>query len=475
MSLVQTIRFARDAYRFGRIARKSPNYVEVLRNDRLRRLLQHAVKAPFFRMKYRGLTLDQIQLSELPTTTKHELMTDFDQAVTDPALRRDEIEKFMSDPTNLGRLFRGRYCVSHTSGSEGQPLILVQDRRCLEILFATTATRGSSQGKPDLLEGVRQLFRPTRLAVVSMRSFSASGHAFTFLPAVVGPFVRMTRLSPTQSDLIDRLNEVRPHSLIAYPSILDWLAGQPDRMRLAPHLRQVGAFGERLTERARRRIRRAFGVPVFDHYGIGECLFVADGCPTDGGAHINADWAILEVVDKDNRPVPAGQPGSKILVTNLANMVQPIIRYEVDDVVTLANRACFCGSRLPRIKEVEGRTEDVLWIGEKKEQMLSYILFKTAVEYLHEVREWQAVQLEPNRIEIRLELLPGALLDQDTAESVVVQKLDELGLPAQVNATVRLVPYLSADSVTGKFTRMVSQVASSSLLSPADENGFAPR
>src|SRR5258708_22382739 len=135
MSFAQIIRFARHARQFEKVPRKSPEYVESLRRERLRRLLQHAVTASFFREKYRGLDLDQIELSQLPPTNKQELMTSFDHAITDPAIRRTDVEKFMMDPASLGRLFRGRYCVSHTSGSQGQPLLRVQDPRCLAILF----------------------------------------------------------------------------------------------------------------------------------------------------------------------------------------------------------------------------------------------------------------------------------------------------------------------------------------------------
>jgi phenylacetate-coenzyme A ligase PaaK-like adenylate-forming protein len=454
---MQTYRFAKQARRIARVLRKPPSHIEELRNQRLRRLLRHAVTAPFFREKYKGLDVSQIELSQLPTTSKQELMTNFDQALTDPAIRRADVESFMSERSNIGQLYRGRYCLSHTSGSQGQPLLLVQDHHCLEILFATSA-RADPRGNPDLLEGVRRLIRPLRMAVVSMIGFSASGHAFTFMPSVVGRFVRMTRLSPMQPDLIERLNDLQPNAILAYPSVLDGMASQSKRIRFGPpRLRQVSAFGEQLTAPVRERIKQRLGVPVFDHYGIGECLFLADGCPTDGGAHINTDWAILEVVDKDRRPVPLGQAGAKILVTNLANTIQPIIRYEVDDVVTLAAGPCGCGSPLPRIAKVEGRSGDVLWVGE---QMLTYILFKTAIEYLHQVREWQAVQLAPNRIEIRLELLPQAVLDQGTAERIVIQKLRELGMPAQVEATLRFAPSLGSDPVTGKFNRMVSQFAS---------------
>ncbi len=284
MSLAQTIRFAKVSRRLGRMAGKSPREIEQARDERLRRLLRQAVTVPFYREKYKGLDLDQIPLSRLPTTKKQELMENFDAAVTDPAVRRADVENFMADPSNIGQWFLGRYCVSHTSGSQGQPLILIQDRYCLELMFAATTTRAYSRGKPDLLQGLSRILRPTRVAVVSMIGFSASGHAFTFMPELVGGFVRMTRLSPTQPDLIERLNAVRPHVIVAYPSILDWLAAQSHRLRLArSSLRHLGSFGEQfgifidpiygakswmiMEERERRHLERKDRPALFWHCG----------------------------------------------------------------------------------------------------------------------------------------------------------------------------------------------------------------
>lgn len=461
MFFARTIRFCRDVHRLARVPRKSPEYIEQLRQQRLRQLLQHAVKAPFFRERYQGVNVSQFQLSQLsqlPTTNKQELMAHFDQAVTDPGIRGDDVARFIADRGNLGRLFRGRYAVSQTSGSQGQPLMLVQNRRCLEILFGIMASRASALGKPGLLEGLRRLIRPVRLAIVTTRrGFFPSGAAFEFMPAMAGPFIRMTQLSSMQPDLIDRLNRFRPNSLFAYPSVLDWLALQQG-LRLAPHLRQVSCSSEKLSDGARQRIQQAFGVPVFDHYATGECLFLSDGCPTDGGAHVNADWAILEVLDQAGRPVPAGQPGAKVLITNLANTVQPIIRYEVGDAVTMANRPCRCGSRLPWIERIDGRAAEVFWIAEGTEQMINSLLFKSVADYLHQVRTWQVVQQERTRLEVRLELLPGMVLDQATAERVVLQKLSDLGIPPHVKVTVRIVPSLGPDPRTGKFRRFISLI-----------------
>ncbi|MEO8804983.1 MAG: hypothetical protein ABI433_02810 [Burkholderiaceae bacterium] len=47
------------------------------------------------------------------------------------------------------------------------------------------------------------------------------------------------------------------------------------------------------------------------------------------------------------------------MLTNLANHVQPLIRYDLGDRVTLHSQVCACGSQLPRI-DVQGRTDDTL-------------------------------------------------------------------------------------------------------------------
>src|SRR3712207_8825470 len=46
---------------------------------------------------------------------------------------------------------------------------------------------------------------------------------------------------------------------------------------------------------------------------------------------IDEDLVMVEVVDKDNEPVPPGTPGAKVLITNLVNFAQPLIRYEISD------------------------------------------------------------------------------------------------------------------------------------------------
>src|SRR6478609_9223096 len=84
-------------------------------------------------------------LADLPTTDKTELMEHFDESVTVDDVRRDELAEFMEDLSNVGKYFRGKYAVSRTSGSQGQPLLLIQRKEVIDLLFALHLSRGNNQ------------------------------------------------------------------------------------------------------------------------------------------------------------------------------------------------------------------------------------------------------------------------------------------------------------------------------------------
>jgi phenylacetate-CoA ligase len=108
----------------------------------------------------------------------------------------------------------------------------------------------------------------------------------------------------------------------------------------------------------RHGIESAFGCPVHNSYGASEFLALASPCG-HGRMHLNIDWFILEPVDEHGRPVPPGQPSATTLLTNLANRVQPVIRYDIGDRIVLQAERCECGSHLP-VVEVQGRSDDTL-------------------------------------------------------------------------------------------------------------------
>ncbi len=439
--------------------RFSKEKLEQVQRARMQKVVRHAMAhSDFYRQKFRSINVNKFRLADLPPTTKDEIRGNYDAVVTDKRLRLAELQSFIADSANLGRWFLGEYAVTQTSGSQGAPLVIVQHRRCIELIFALMAAR-SSVAKPTLNEAFQRLFRPRKVAAISFRrGFYPSGMTLEYMQELLGSFVQVTRFASAQPDLVERLNDLQPAVITANASVLEALAMHPDRLQLKS-LKYLTSSSEELSEGARTRIEAAMKAPVFDHYGAGECLQLGDGCPRCRKLHINADWAYVEVVDNDYQPVPAGTTGTKLLVTNLANFAQPFIRYEIADCIALSAENRCHGNPMPQIECIEGRAADLLCVNEgNTKRFLSGIMFHTVFSAMRGVREWRVYQRERNRLEFQLQLLDAATIAGTTVEEQLTGRLREFGLPESVIVEVRFVPELAPDPKTGKMRRIINEV-----------------
>jgi len=156
------------------------------------------------------------------------------------------------------------------------------------------------------------------------------------------------------------IDRFQPDALIGYPSVLALLALEQLEGRLDVAPRTVSTTSEVRTPEMTERIRTAWGAEPFDVYGITEAGIFAVDCEHHAGKHLFEDLAFVEVVDEAGRAVPDGEPGARLLVTNLFNRTLPLIRYELDDLVTLSPEPCPCGRPLRVIATLEGRSDDIL-------------------------------------------------------------------------------------------------------------------
>ena len=110
----------------------------------------------------------------------------------------------------------------------------------------------------------------------------------------------------------------------------------------------------------------------------------------------------------DGRPVPAGEPGARMLVTNLHNRVQPIIRLAVSDVHDLHPEPCPCGRPLVRAAAIEGRSDDVLSLPARAGGAVTVLPAQFAVVSRDRgVREFQ-VRQEPGGLRVLVVPCAGA-------------------------------------------------------------------
>jgi phenylacetate-coenzyme A ligase PaaK-like adenylate-forming protein len=380
---------------------------EAIARARLRELVAYArEKSPFYRRLYARLP-DRIDaVRRLPVVTRAALMAAFDDACTDRRVTRAAVERFIADRSRVGETFLGRYHVWRSSGTTGSPGLFVQDEEAMSVYEALVA----AQFEAARLDPVRLAAGGARSALViatggHFASITTWQHLRRMFPAAQARSFPVTAPTP---ELVRRLDEFRPAFLASYPSVLALLAAErrAGRLAIAPALAWSG--GETLGAAAAEAIERAFGCPVLNEYGASECLSIAHGCEA-GWLHVNAEWVILEAVDRDGAPVAPGATSHTVLVTNLANRVQPILRYDLGDRVTLAPGPCACGSALPAIR-VAGRSAEPIALRSAAAATvrLPRLALETAVEEaLGGATRFQLVRVAPDRLVLRLDSTGG--------------------------------------------------------------------
>lgn len=461
MEIWESIEFGARALLLKSTPKKSPAEINEHAQNRLEQLVSHARNnSEFWRERLSGVPESGFEISDLPTSDKPKLMENFDKAVTADDIRRDEVESFMEDESNVGKYFKDKYALSHTSGSQGQPLLLVQTKDNLELLFALQVSRGNHKSL-GIGEAVKHFLHPARLAAVIFRpGFYPSASAFHYMPEGAKHYLDVKLLCANDDDLMKQLADFKPTHLTAYASMLHEIAREIETggLTLKPELEEVVNISERLMPKAREHYAEIFGASVLDNYSMGECLFLTNGCSVSGGMHVNSDWAILEVVDENNEPVPDGEKGAKVLVTNLANYVQPIIRYEIGDILTMATEPCNCGNNMPLIHHVEGRDSDVFEIKtDEGVRSLQPTIFELALGRMLDVREYQLIQEENTRFRILIEPLPGKKVDHAKADKAMREQLREYGLHEKLEIELEAVEKLTTDG-DQKFKRVVSKL-----------------
>jgi len=116
----------------------------------------------------------------------------------------------------------------------------------------------------------------------------------------------------------------------------------------------VSVAGEICTPPVREAVRSAWGIEASEFWGCSEGTY-AFPCGVGEGMHVADDLVILEPADADGNVVPYGQPADRMLLTNLFNLDQPLIRYDMTDAVTISDDPCPCGCAHRRITSVNGR------------------------------------------------------------------------------------------------------------------------
>lgn len=247
---------------------------------------------------------------------------------------------------------------------------------------------------------------------------------------------------------LDWLVRLKPDYLTTYPTNLGALVERSRRTGIVPQgLRQVSTQGEVLDEAVRAACKEVWGATVADVYSAQETGMIAAQCPEAAHFHIQAESALVEILDGRDEPCRPGESG-RVVVTALHNFAMPLIRYDIGDWATVG-MPCACGRGLPVISKVLGRSRNMLRLPSGE---VTWPLFfsRRMGDVAPEIRQGQLVQVRPDGLVLRIVAPPlGAAKEALLKESV----LERLGFPLALS--LEYVESIPAQP-NGKFEDFVS-------------------
>jgi phenylacetate-coenzyme A ligase PaaK-like adenylate-forming protein len=463
VSMLRLLRDNHRAYRGGPVA------VAERQRARLAAQVDYArTRSPFYRQLYAGLPERVEDPRRLPVTGKQSLMDRFDDWVTDPAVTRQRVQEFVADPALIGQRLAGAhadYVVATTSGTTGTRGLFLLDDHALQVANAIFVRWLADLLRPTALPRVltRLITNRGRVAmVVATGGHFASTAAAARLGATTSPAssspgsgagggrVRLFDVATPLPELVAQLNAFQPALLAPYATTAALLATEQQAGRLRIHPALVALAAEGLPEGEPARIAAAFGAVVGNSYAATEVPFLSGSC-REGWLHVNADWAILEPVDAHHQPTPPGQQSRTVLVTNLANRVQPILRYDLGDSVLQRPDPCPCGNPLPAIR-VQGRAVDLLTFPTPTGRSVTVtpLTLSTRLDRLPGIALFQIEQTTPTELLLRLRPAPGADPEQTwtAAQRELADLLTSSGLD---HVSVRRADQAPQPAASGKY------------------------
>ncbi len=397
-------------------------------------------KSPFYKNdeRYQSIkTWDDFY--HLPMMNKSIMMEHFTTLNT-CGLNRDETMAYaLEKERNKDYLgyYKDEYVIGLSSGTSGNKGLFITPKSMTKRLPGVFLARG----------GVMLQDLPARI-LFCLRVFSQG------FQDINAPFLKLSyasTMTPVDS-LITMMNDKKITILMAPPSMLRVLL--PHAHRIQHPLKKIITYAEVLSSADRAQFSSSFHTTIIEIYQASEGQ-IASPCK-NGKLHINEDLVFIEIYDEHNHLIQEPHViGHHMLLTNLINRAQPLIRYEMNDMIVL-DEPCSCGSSFRTIEKIIGRRDDNLWFydQDKKTRIVYADLFaRWIITESDQIREFQVIQDEISHLHIRVDLLGPYELNR--LNERLLRELHELHVDAAI--TIEAVP-LDLPRDANKFKRFISHV-----------------
>lgn len=337
---------------------------------------------------------------------------------------------------------------SVSSGSTGQPLTVLSDRRAPVRAYEW---RAMGWWNVSPWENAATIDRSWRSSKRKLQ------HRVFWWPIERTLFHTLELDEKTLDRFISEWHRTRPQYVVGFIGGVSTVAQYAVKqgIRLEP-ARAVAVTAGPLFEGHRREMEEAYGGPVYNVYRSTESNWLASECQEQSGLHVFEDIKHLEVVREDGSPCDIGESGETVF-TDFENRVFPLVRYRIGDRTSRLDGACACGRPFSRVTRIEGRIVDSLVFASGR--TLTGDIFDYFEGCSDQIRQYQVYQAADFSVEVTLRLT-----DHPDARKVAEQRVGRLRAHVDGEAPVTLKIVDEIEPIRGKFRPIVSdaRVASAS-------------
>lgn len=244
--------------------------------------------------------------------------------------------------------------------------------------------------------------------------------------------------------LISKLADLEAHILIAPPSALLAIAQQKDFYRFK--FRKIISVAEVLEKDIQQYLELAFEQTIHQVYQATEG-FLGSTCQF-GVLHLHEDLILFEKNYIDNS-TSAFYP----IISDFNRRTQPMIRYELNDILHERQKPCPCGSVFLAIDHIEGRSDDILDFEGKKifPDFLRYAILLSSDDIIN----FQVIQNPKNQLLIRLKTKNET--DFSLICEQVKNRIEKLLLEREIQGVTIFFEQLEHHDFYNKFRRVINQ------------------
>jgi putative adenylate-forming enzyme len=409
----------------------SQEQIKAYQEKEILKLINHAVEnSEYYRKMYDGKRISNIDdFYKLPLMNKQILMENFD-GINTCGIKLSEVQDYALDKElnkDYQGYYRGDYVIGLSSGTSGNKGIYITPKAMTKRLPFVFLARS---GIPLKLLPFRILFL--------LRVFSQG------FDDINSPFIKLKYLStmtPVEK-IIEEINNRQINILMGPPSLIRLIL--PHKSKIKSKIKMIICYAEVLETEDKERFSREFNTKVIEIYQASEGQ-IGSTCK-HGTLHINEDLVLIELFDSEGEPVTKTDVvASKMLITNLVNNAQPLIRYEMNDLIVLGE-PCTCGSNFRVIKKVLGRHDDILYfktISGETQHIFPDLFSRWIITTSDRIREFKVIQKSDIRIEIVLEIFNIEEDKQITIKNIkerIEKELLEFNIKIDIMVRVEEIP-----------------------------------